>query len=166
MAGAVVQMNAMPLDEGPQCIDVSNDERDWGEVVPDLWFYPDHVLGKELALTIKTAELEQYPNGTPRPFLTFEDEPKRLGLSRENKLILREWFGPPKGCIGKTIVISAGPNAMKTVVIKILRFVTTEQKEERPQLELKPPKPPKKKSGSTAKPGQEKGGTQVDDVPY
>lgn len=115
----------MANDERPTYVDISRDDRAWEDVCPDQWFAPDHVLGKELQLQIAAVEMEQYPDSPPKPFLKFLNDPKWLRVSRDSRTVLKELFGPaPSNCVGKWITITAGPNQMKTIVIKILPRIT------------------------------------------
>lgn len=111
----------MALDDRPTYLNVSGDQRAWDEVCPDQWWAADHLLGKEIAVQIAAVELEQYPDSPPKPFLKFTNDPKWFRLSRDSRQALKDLFGPaPAQCIGKWITITAGPNSMKTIVLKIL----------------------------------------------
>lgn len=120
-------------------VDISNEERDWAEVIPDQWFYADHVRGREVALKIKSVETEQ-TGEVQKPYLTFENDEKRLGLNRENRQVLRALFGTPAKTKGQWITITA-MLSRGSYVIKILPRVTVEPtviQEELPPKKRKP----------------------------
>ncbi|WP_397570617.1 hypothetical protein [Schlesneria sp. T3-172] len=101
--------------------DVSHDGRSWEEVVPDQYWGPEHCMGKEVVLQIGSIQLEQYGDDLPRAVLVFTNDKKWLRVSRDSRQTLKELFGTsPSEAIGKWITITAGPNQMKTIVVKIL----------------------------------------------
>ena len=114
--------SAIVDDKKPTYTDVSGDARAWDDVCPDQYFGPEHVMGKEVLLQIAAVVLEKYPGDElPKAVLKFSNDKKWLRVSRDSRQALKELFGiSPALSVGKWITITAGPNAMKTIVVKIL----------------------------------------------
>lgn len=140
-------MNPMPEEQTTIVVDISNEDRDWTDVIPDQWFYPDHVKGREVLLKVKGVENERIGE-QDKPFLTFENDPKRLGLNRENRLVLRALFGTPAKTKGQWITITALPSR-GIYSIKILPRVTVEPQ---PVEEMPPPPNPRPAGTEKRKP--------------
>lgn len=112
-------------DGKPIYKDVSHDSRSWEEVCPDQYWAAEHCMGKEVVLQIGSVQTEQYGDDLPKAVLVFTNDKKWLRLNRENRQVLKEMFGiSPSLAIGKWITITAGPNQMKAIVVKILPRIT------------------------------------------
>ena len=109
-----------------QYVDISGDRRSWADVVPDQYFGPEHVLGKQVVLQIQKIVTEKFEDSLPRAVLHFSNDPKWLRLGKDNKQVLKELFGDsPAAAVGQWITITAGPNSMKNIGVKILPRMTT-----------------------------------------
>lgn len=106
---------------GPEYVSIGSVDKPWGEVIPDVYWETEVLLGRTVTLVIVDVLLEQYPDSPPRPVMKFREDARLLRLRRDLRTTLKEYFGEsPARCIGKTIRLTAGQNQMKQIVIKIL----------------------------------------------
>ena len=114
---------AFPSDggNGPKYVSIGQVSKTWVELIPDTYWETEHLLGREVELTIVDVMLEQYPDSLPRAVMKFLEDQKLLRLAKFLRTTLKEFFGDtPSACIGKRIRLTAGQNQMRQIVIKIL----------------------------------------------